>query len=92
MPRPEQSLMAARKWRIRWQETGSDERAGCSEAKALFEALQGLPVKSPAGWGRDERALLQRGLLPLQHLPRPPRSTPTALRNIGATLATELCP
>ena len=69
MPRLEESLMALRKWRERWQQAGPAERAGCSEVKALFQSVQTLLMKVLLLDRENQQALLRRGLLPAQHLP-----------------------
>jgi hypothetical protein len=69
LPRLEESLMALRKWRIRWQEAGSGERVGGSEARALFQAVQGLLMKVLLLDRENQQALLRRGLLPARQLP-----------------------
>jgi hypothetical protein len=61
--------MALRKWRIRWQEAGSGERAGCFQAKALFQTVQGLLTKVFLLDRENQQALLRRGLLPARQLP-----------------------
>ena len=69
LPRLEESLMALRKWRNRWQQAGPAERAGCSEVKALFQSVQTLLMKVLLLDRENQQALLRRGLLPAQHLP-----------------------
>jgi len=69
LPRLEESLMALRKWRIRSQEAGSGERAGCSDAKALFQAVQGLLMKVLLLDRENQQALLRHGLVPARQLP-----------------------
>ena len=69
LPRLEESLMALRKWRSRWQQASSAERAGCSEVKALFQSVQTLLMKVLLLDRENQQALLRHGLLPAQHLP-----------------------
>ncbi len=69
MPRLEQSLMALRKWRNRWQQAAPDERAGCSEVKALFQSVQSLLMKVLLLDRENQQALLRHGLVPARHLP-----------------------
>ncbi len=69
LPRLEESLMALRKWRSRWQLASPAERAGCSEVKALFQSVQLLLMKVLLLDRENQQALLRRGLLPAQHLP-----------------------
>jgi hypothetical protein len=69
LPRLEQSLMALRKWRDRWQQADPAERAGCLEAKALFQTVQSLLMKVLLLDRENQQALLRHGLLPARHLP-----------------------
>jgi hypothetical protein len=69
LPRLEQSLMALRKWRDRWQRADPAERAGCSEVKALFQSVQSLLMKVLLLDRENQQALLRHGLLPARHLP-----------------------
>lgn len=69
LPRLEESLMALRKWRNRWQQASPAERAGCSEVKALFQSVQTLLMKVLLLDRENQQALLKHGLLPAQHLP-----------------------
>lgn len=69
LPRLEQSLMALRKWRDRWQQSDPAERAGCSEVKALFQSVQTLLMKVLLLDRENQQALLRHGLLPARHLP-----------------------
>jgi hypothetical protein len=69
LPRLEESLMALRKWRNRWQQASSAERAACSEVNALFQSVQILLMKVLLLDRENQQALLRHGLLPAQHLP-----------------------
>jgi hypothetical protein len=69
LPRLEESLMALRKWRHRWQQASSAERAGCPEVQALFQSIQTLLMKVLLLDRENQQALLRRGLLPAQCLP-----------------------
>jgi hypothetical protein len=69
LPRLEESLMALRKWRTRWQQTDPAERAGCSEVKALFQSVQNLLMKVLLLDRENQQALLRHGLLPARQLP-----------------------
>ena len=69
LPRLEESLMALRKWRDRWQQAQSAERAGCSEVQALFQSVQNLLMKVLLLDRDNQQALLRHGLLPAQQLP-----------------------
>jgi hypothetical protein len=69
LPRLEESLMALRKWRNRWQQASPAERAGCSEVKALFQSVQTLLMKVLLLDRENQQALLRHGLLPAQHFP-----------------------
>jgi hypothetical protein len=82
LPRLEQSLMVLRKWRIRWQEAGSGERAGCSEAKSLFQAVQGLLMKVLLLDRENQQALLKRGLLPAPLLSSTPVQQTHCVANV----------
>jgi hypothetical protein len=69
LPRLEESLMALRNWRNRWQQASSSERESCSEVKALFQSVQTLLMKALLLDRENQQALLRHGLLPAQHLP-----------------------
>ena len=69
LPRLEESLMALRKWRNRWQQAVPAERAGCSEVKALFQSAQSLLMKVLLLYRENQQALLRHGLVPARHLP-----------------------
>lgn len=69
LPRLEQSLMALRKWRDRWQQADPAERASCSEVQALFQSVQSLLMKVLLLDRENQQALLRRGLLPPRQLP-----------------------
>jgi len=69
LPRLEESLMALRKWRNRWQQAVPAERAGCSEVKALFQSAQSLLMKVLLLDRENQQALLRHGLVPARHLP-----------------------
>jgi hypothetical protein len=69
LPRLEESLMALRKWRARWQQVDAAERAGCSEVKALFQSVQSLLMKVLLLDRENQQALLRHGLVPARQLP-----------------------
>jgi hypothetical protein len=69
LPRLEQSVMALRKWRHRWQQADPTERAGCSEVKVLFQSVQSLLMRVLLLDRENQQALLRRGLLPPRHVP-----------------------
>jgi hypothetical protein len=69
MPRLEESLIALRGWRHRWQQLGPAERAGGGEVPMLFQATQGLLMKVLLLDRENQQALLRRGLVPARHLP-----------------------
>jgi hypothetical protein len=69
LPRLEESLIALRKWRCRWQQADPAERAGCPEVKALFQSVQSLLMKVLLLDRENQQALLRHGLLPARQLP-----------------------
>jgi hypothetical protein len=69
LPRLDQSLMALRKWRHRWQQAGPAERAGGSDVKALFQSVQSLLMKVLLLDRENQQALLRHGLVPAPQLP-----------------------
>jgi hypothetical protein len=69
LPRLEESLMSLRKWRQCWQQASPAARSGCSEVKALFQAVQALLMKVLLLDRENQQALLRLGLLPVRHLP-----------------------
>ena len=69
LPRLEQSLMALRKWRVRWQQADPAERASCSEVQALFQSVQSMLMKVLLLDRENQQALLRRGLLSPRQLP-----------------------
>ena len=69
LPRLEQSLMALRKWRVRWQQADPAERASCSEVQALFQSVQSLLMKVLLLDRENQQVLLRRGLLSPRQLP-----------------------
>jgi len=69
LPRLEESLMALRKWRTRWQQAEAAERAGCSEVQALFQSVQALLMKVLLLDRENQQALLRHGLVPARQLP-----------------------
>lgn len=82
LPRLEESLMALRKWRNRWQQASSAERASCSEVKALFQSVQTLLMKVLLLDRENQQALLRRGLLPAQHLPSQAAQQPHCVADV----------
>jgi hypothetical protein len=69
LPRLEESLMALRKWRYRWQQAGQAERADGSDVKALFQSVQSLLMKVLLLDRENQQALLRHGLVPARQLP-----------------------
>jgi hypothetical protein len=69
LPRLEESLMALRKWRTRWQQAEAAERAGCPEVQALFQSVQALLMKVLLLDRENQQALLRHGLVPARQLP-----------------------
>lgn len=69
LPRLEESLMALREWRHRWQQAGPGERAGGSDVKALFQSVQSLLMKVLLLDRENQQALLRQGLVPARQLP-----------------------
>ena len=69
LPRLEESLMALRKWRHRWQQAGSAERADNPDVQALFQSVQSLLMKVLLLDRENQQALLRHGLVPAPQLP-----------------------
>ncbi|HLH53407.1 MAG TPA: hypothetical protein VKY92_07310 [Verrucomicrobiae bacterium] len=69
LPRLEESLMALRKWRHRWQQASPAERADCPDVKALFQSVQSLLMKVLLLDRENQQALLRHGLVPARQLP-----------------------
>jgi hypothetical protein len=69
LPRLEESLMALREWRHRWQQAGPAEIAGGPDLKGLFQSVQSLLMKVLLLDRENQQALLRRGLVPAQQLP-----------------------
>jgi hypothetical protein len=69
LPRLEESLMALRKWRQRWQQAGLGERAEGSDVKALIQSVQSLLMKVLLLDRDNQQALLRHGLVPARQLP-----------------------
>lgn len=69
LPRLQESLMALRKWRHRWQQASSAERASCADAPALLLSVQSLLMKVLLLDRDNQQALLRKGLLPARQLP-----------------------
>jgi hypothetical protein len=69
LPRLEESLMALRKWRHRWQQAGPGERADGSDVQVLFQSVQSLLMKVLLLDRENQQALLRRGLVPARQLP-----------------------
>lgn len=69
LPRLQESLMALRKWRTRWQQANPGERANCADAQALLSSVQSLLMKVLLLDRDNQQSLLRKGLLPPQQLP-----------------------
>ena len=82
LPRLEESLMALRKWRNRWQQADLVERAGCSEVKALFQSVQSLLMKVLLLDRENQQALLRHGLIPARQLPPTAAQQPHCVADI----------
>jgi hypothetical protein len=69
LPRLDQSLIALRTWRQRWQQLSPAERAACAELKSKFQVVQGLLMKILMLDRENQQAMLRRGMLPARQLP-----------------------
>jgi len=70
VPRLDRSLKVLRDWRQRWQQLGVAHPGG-PEARSVFQAVPGLLMQTLLLDRDNQQALLQRGLLPAEHLPTP---------------------
>lgn len=82
LPRLEESLMALRKWRTRWQQAEAAERAGCSEVQALFQSVQALLMKVLLLDRENQQALLRHGLVPARQLPTTAAQQPHCVADV----------
>jgi hypothetical protein len=66
--RLESLTMGIKHWRQIWQQISPVERAGCSDVKAMIQALQDLLVRILQLDRENQQALLRRGLVPARHV------------------------
>jgi len=82
LPRLEESLMALRKWRMRWRQAEAAERAGCPEVPALFQSVQALLMKVLLLDRENQQALLRHGLVPPRQLPATAAQQPHCVADV----------
>jgi hypothetical protein len=70
LPRLKQAFILLNSWRQKWLKISPEERVSHTEVKTLFQAVQGLLMKVLVLDRENQQALLRRGLVPAQHLPR----------------------
>ncbi len=82
LPRLEESLMALRKWRHRYQQTGPAERVAGPDVRGLSQSVQSLLMKLLLLDRENQQALLRRGLVPAQQLPSSTGQQPHCVADI----------